>query len=248
MRHLSNSVHLNRTAAHRKALFSNLSAALIMHKRIVTTLPKAKYTRGYIERMITFARKGDFAARRHVARTLRNPEALKRLFDEIGPHFQNRNGGYTRIIKLGPRKGDAAPMAILEFVGFDDADLTQLSKTTTKKSKPKKQDKLEVDGAEIKDDVAVSDLVEVADTEETKEVSVDAATGDVKTEPEEAVTDSVVEIAAETPEVDPVIEASDTEEVADVTSPDAGDEGENKEVTPTEEPPSASEEEKSKDN
>jgi len=122
MRHLNTKPHLNRTWAHRKALFGNLSAALFVNRRIVTTLSKAKYARSVVERMITFARKGDVAARRHVLRYVGQKDAVKILFDELGPHFKNRNGGYTRIIKLGTRAGDAAPMALLELVGFDDIE------------------------------------------------------------------------------------------------------------------------------
>lgn len=132
MRDLYDKVRLSRTKSHRKALFSNLSAALFLHKRITTTLAKAKYARRFAERLITFARKGDVAARRHVLRFVRNKGAVKELFDNLGPHFKHRNGGYTRIIKLGPRSGDAAPMAILELVGFDDVSTVAVPKKETK--------------------------------------------------------------------------------------------------------------------
>ena len=120
MRHLYDRAHLGRTAAHRKALLSNMSAALFLNKRLVTTLAKAKFARRFAERMITFARRGDLAARRHVSRYVRSPKAVQKLFDELGAHYKNRAGGYTRIIRLGNRTGDAAPMALLELVGFDD--------------------------------------------------------------------------------------------------------------------------------
>ena len=122
MRHRYDKKHLNRTKSHRKALLSNMSASLFTSKRIITTLAKAKYARRFAERTITFARRGekDVSARRHVLRYVHNKDAVKLLFDELGPHFKHRNGGYTRIIKIGPRRGDAAPMAILELVGFDD--------------------------------------------------------------------------------------------------------------------------------
>ncbi len=132
MRHLYDRSHLNRTSSHRKALFSNLSEALFLHRRVITTLAKARQTRRFSERMITFARRGDVAARRHVLRYIRNREAIKKLFDELGPHFQHRDGGYTRIIKLGPRRGDGAPMAILELVGFDDAAAATTPKKESK--------------------------------------------------------------------------------------------------------------------
>ncbi|MBM3326003.1 MAG: 50S ribosomal protein L17 [Calditrichaeota bacterium] len=125
MRHLYDKIHLGRSADHRRALFGNMSASLFLHRRIITTLAKAKSVRRYAERMITFARRGDLADRRLVASRVRNKEAVKILFDQLGPHFKNRDGGYTRIIHLGPRPGDAAPMAILELVGFDDLAAVQ---------------------------------------------------------------------------------------------------------------------------
>ncbi len=123
MRHLNRSVHLNRSTSHRRALFANLSGQLFVHKRITTTLAKAKYTRQYAERLITFARRGTLADRRHVLKSITDKAVVKTLFDDLGTHFKNRDGGYTRIIKLGLRRGDAAPMAILELVGFDDIPL-----------------------------------------------------------------------------------------------------------------------------
>lgn len=139
MRHLNRKAHLGRTSSHRRALYANLSKALFTYKRIVTTLPKAKYARTYIERMITFARKGDLSSRRHVLRFITQQDTVKILFDELGPHFKNRNGGYTRIIKLGPRKGDNAEMAMLELVGFDDVQSAE--KKTRSKSRMRKSQK-----------------------------------------------------------------------------------------------------------
>lgn len=134
MRHLYDKTHLGRTSAHRKALNANMSLALFSHKKIVTTLAKAKYTRRFAERMINFAKRTDLSARRHVLRYLHDKDVVKILFNELGPHFKNRNGGYTRIIKLGPRRGDAAPMALLELVGFNDAIVEGAG---SKKSKPR---------------------------------------------------------------------------------------------------------------
>ncbi len=119
MRHQKSKVHLNRTASHRKALFANMACALIQDKQIRTTFAKARAVRPFVERMITFARKGDLASRRHVLKHMRNKDSVKLLFDEIGPFYIDRNGGYTRIIKLGQRRGDAAPVAILELVDYE---------------------------------------------------------------------------------------------------------------------------------
>lgn len=120
MRHNKDHRKLGRTAAHRKAMLHNMVTSLFAAERITTTLPKAKEARRLAERMITFARRGDLAARRHVARTVRNPDVLKKLFDEIGPRYADRPGGYTRVLRAGVRRGDAAPTAILELVGKDD--------------------------------------------------------------------------------------------------------------------------------
>ncbi len=198
MRHLNRKAHLNRTASHRKALFGNLSAALFTHKRIVTTLGKARHARRFAERMITFARRGDVAARRHVMRYVQDKAAVKTLFDDLGPHFKNRDGGYTRIIKLGTRRGDAAPMAIIELVGFDDITTGETKTETTSRLKesqkkaveekksteaPAKEEKVsEVEPAaeesvavepEIEDKVAEKPVAEEEVVEETKTESVE---------------------------------------------------------------------------
>jgi len=96
-----------------------MACALIQEKQIHTTIAKARALRPFAERMITFARKGDLASRRHVLKHLRHKESVKLLFDEIGPFYADRNGGYTRIIKLGQRRGDAAPIAIIELVDYE---------------------------------------------------------------------------------------------------------------------------------
>jgi len=118
VRHRNQIVGLNRTASHRKALLANLASALFTYKKIITTLPKARAARSYAERLITFARRGDLAARRHVLRKIHDKDVVKELFDQIGPKFQDRNGGYTRILRLDNRPGDNAPMAVLELIGF----------------------------------------------------------------------------------------------------------------------------------
>ncbi len=121
MRHNVDGRKLGRTAAHRKALYRNLVIALITHERIRTTTPKAKEARRLAERMITFAKRGDLHARRHVASILRDKDAVQKLFDELGPRYAERQGGYTRVLKLsGLRKGDAAEMALLELVRDGD--------------------------------------------------------------------------------------------------------------------------------
>ena len=112
---------MGRTSSHRKALMRNMVTSLFASERIETTAPKAKEVRRVAERMITFARRGDLAARRHVAKTVQRPEVLKKLFDEIAPRYADRPGGYTRVLRLGARrKGDNAQRAILELIGEKD--------------------------------------------------------------------------------------------------------------------------------
>ena len=117
MRHNKTGRKLGRKTAHRKALMSNLASALITNKRIKTTDAKAKELRKYIEPLVTFAKKGDLHSRRQVLKKIRHKSIVRELFDNIGPTFSNRNGGYTRIIKLGFRDNDCAPISMIEFVG-----------------------------------------------------------------------------------------------------------------------------------
>lgn len=119
MRHQKTGRKLGRDSAHRKALYANLCAALIEHGRIQTTEAKAKEVRAIAERMITLGKRGDVHAHRQAVAFLRSKEIAHLLFAEVAPRFADRPGGYTRIVKIGPRQGDAAPMAYLEFVDFE---------------------------------------------------------------------------------------------------------------------------------
>ncbi len=116
MRHRSGHRKLGRETAHRLALLRNLSATLIYHGHLSTTLAKAKEVRPFVERLVTLGRRSDLAARRRALRILPRRQVVAHLFREVAPRFENRPGGYTRILKLGPRKGDGAPMARIEFV------------------------------------------------------------------------------------------------------------------------------------
>jgi large subunit ribosomal protein L17 len=118
MRHHRSGKKLGRDSAHRKALYANLAGSLIEHGRIKTTEAKAKAVRPIAEKMITLGRRGDLAARRQALAYLRSQEIVHMLFAEVGPRFADRDGGYLRIVKLGPRVGDSAEMAYLEFVDF----------------------------------------------------------------------------------------------------------------------------------
>jgi len=119
MRHQRAGKKLGRDSAHRKALYANLAGALIEHGRIKTTEAKAKAVKPLAEQMITLGKRGDLAARRHAISTLRSKDVVHVLFADVAPRFVDRPGGYTRIVKLGQRYGDAAPMVYLELVDYE---------------------------------------------------------------------------------------------------------------------------------
>ena len=116
MRHRVDTFKVGRSGAHRRAMLANMVSSLFANGRIETTLVKAKAARSFAERLITIGKKGDLHRRRLAAAKLRDKAAVKRLFDEIAPGYEGRNGGYTRILKLGKRRGDAAEMCILQLV------------------------------------------------------------------------------------------------------------------------------------
>ena len=120
MRHRTSGRKLNRTSQHRQMLFRNMAQALIKHEQIVTTLPKAKELRPVVERLITLGKRGDLHARRMAFARLRDDAMTKKLFEVLGPRYQERQGGYTRVLKAGFRYGDAAPMAVIELVDRDE--------------------------------------------------------------------------------------------------------------------------------
>ena len=108
-----------RTHEHRKAMFMNMSQALIKHEQIVTTLPKAKDLRPVVEKLVTLGKRGDLHARRQAIAQIHDVKLVAKLFDVLGPRYKNRNGGYTRVLKAGFRYGDNAPLAVIEFVDRD---------------------------------------------------------------------------------------------------------------------------------
>ena len=121
MRHANAGKKLGRDSAHRKALYANLAGSLIEHGRIKTTVTKAKAVKPIAEQMITLGRRGDLHARRQATAFLRSRDVVHKLFAEVAPRFADRPGGYSRIVKLGPRQGDAAEMVYLELVDFEPA-------------------------------------------------------------------------------------------------------------------------------
>jgi len=143
MRHRNKVKKLGRTKSHRKATLRNLALAILTHHQIKTTLAKAKAARSVVERLITYGKKDTVHARRLAFKFLQSRDLVKKLFDEIAPTFSERDGGYTRIIKLGQRAGDGAQMAVLQLVGFEEHLIEGKEKTKKKaKKKPKEEPKL----------------------------------------------------------------------------------------------------------
>ena len=177
MRHNVSGRKLNRTPAHRKMLYRNLVTALFKYERIQTTVPKAKEARIVAEKLITFAKKGDLHSRRMAARKVNEPEVLQKLFAEIGPRYADRPGGYTRIMRMGPRKGDAAEIAILELV---DGKAKPKVKDTLKRKRARRileqeekaeaqQALQEAHDAKVEHDEAKAEAVEAAETGDADE-------------------------------------------------------------------------------
>ena len=171
MRHRKSGRHLNRTSSHRQAMFRNMAASLIEHEIIKTTLPKAKELRRVAEPLITLAKEDSVANRRLAFSRTRNKAAVGKLFSELGPRYEGRPGGYTRILKCGYRAGDAAPMAYIELVDrpvdddfdYDDDELETVA---------------DAEVEETADDVEDAEIVEeetVAEAEEAEEVTAEDA-------------------------------------------------------------------------
>jgi len=158
MRHRVKGRKLSRTASHRKATLASLATSLLKHKRIKTTLAKAKETRVLAEKLITKAKKGDLHSKKQVMEVLKDKETVKELFSEIVPKIGDRPGGYTRVVKLGNRLGDAAPLAIIELVDYNDiitAKATERKEEKDAKIKTKKE-------TEEKEQIEEADFVEEA--------------------------------------------------------------------------------------
>ena len=121
MKHNIKNKKLNKNSSHRKAMFMNMSNALIKHEQITTTLPKAKELRRFVEKIITFGKKGDLFSRRKTVSILQDQKMTKKVFEILADRYKKRSGGYTRIVKLGNRFGDNAPMAVIELVDRDES-------------------------------------------------------------------------------------------------------------------------------
>jgi len=135
MRHLNAGRKLNRTSAHRKALFRNLVTSLLEHEHVRTTDAKAKELRGVADRMITLGKRGTLHARRQALAFIRSETVVKKLFDEVAARFKDRPGGYTRVVKLGHRHGDAAPMSIIELTDRGEAAKAEAEKKRERRAR-----------------------------------------------------------------------------------------------------------------
>ena len=180
MRHRIKGRKLGRTASHRTATLRSLATALIKHKKITTTVAKAKQTRLFVEPLITKAKKDLVHTRRLVAQHIHDKEVLKELFGDVIAKIGDRPGGYTRVVKLGNRVGDAAEMAILELVDYNDLAPTKKSKKKVKADKTEKV--AEKDAPEIEDAEIVEEEVAETEVEENEEVAVEADPEESKTE------------------------------------------------------------------
>jgi len=168
MRHNKKFNHLGRTASHRASMLANMACSLIMHKRITTTLAKAKALKTYVEPLITRSKKDDTNSRRVVFRYLQNKYAVKELFGEVAAKVADRPGGYTRIIKLGSRLGDAASMAFIELVDFDEnmAKTVKAEKKTRRSRRSKKSEDAAAETTEAT--AAETPAAEATETEDPK--------------------------------------------------------------------------------
>jgi len=197
MRHGKKFNHLGRKTAHRKAMLSNMACSLIEHKRINTTIAKAKALRGFVEPILTKSKTDSTHSRRSVFRYLQNKDVVNELFREVAPKIMDRQGGYTRIIRTGYRLGDNAEMCMIELVDFNELYTNESSKKTTRRSR---RGGGKANAAETTADVA---------TEEVAEETVEAATEEtVEAEAEETATEEVEEPKAE----EAADEAADTDE------------------------------------
>jgi large subunit ribosomal protein L17 len=200
---------LGGSPAHERLMLANLATALFEHGRITTTEAKAKRLRPLAERLITFAKRGDLASRRRAMTVIRDKSVVHTLFTEIAPTYDNREGGYTRITKIGPRKGDNAPMAVIELVERLDE-----SKRKTRASKPKKQAASSTTKAKPEETPVAPADDPASDDTASNDTATDDTSAEVVTEADEA---------AETPEG---AEAADVEESADESADEsAAEEG-----------------------
>ncbi len=215
MRHRKKGNHLGRTASHKKALMRNLAAQVFEHKEIRTTVAKAKELRGYVERLITYGKKGTLHHRRLAFQFLQDKQAVHTLFTEIAPTYEDRAGGYTRIIRLGNRKGDNAELSIFQLVGFERVQ----AKKEEKKKKAKEEKEAKAVEEEKKKEAQEEAKEEASVKEKTQQAEVKTDTEPSKEEAKEEI--QATETAPEANETD-----KDAQAKSDV--PEEKDEGQDK--------------------
>ncbi|PLW94270.1 MAG: 50S ribosomal protein L17 [Marinilabiliales bacterium] len=251
MRHKKGFNHLSRKAAHRNAMLSNMAASLIIHKRISTTLAKAKALRSYVEPLITRSKDNSMHNRRVVFSYLQNKEAVNELFREVADKIANRPGGYTRILKTGVRPGDDAQMCIIELVDYNDNLLTaKEEKAGSKRTRRGRTGKKTTDTpkAEVKEESIAEEVKEEITTEEPKEEVKEEVKAEVKEEEpkeeevpaeekveeeapiEEAKEEPIEEVKEEAPEEE---KKEEEKEDAEEKSPEEGDAEKNDEEEPS---------------
>ena len=184
MRHKKKNNHLSRTSAHRGAMLSNMATSLIMHKRIFTTVPKAKALRRYVEPIITRSKEDTTNSRRIVFSMLQNKYAVAELFQTVSPKVSDRPGGYTRIIKTGHRLGDNASMCFIELVDFNE---NMLSETKTKKTRTRRSRRRSGGAAAATAGAATTTETTVEEIQSTPEAEVAPAIEELPVEPTESV-------------------------------------------------------------
>ena len=206
MRHGKKFNHLGRKAAHRKAMLANMACSLIEHKRIKTTVPKAKALRKYVEPLITKSKNDTTHSRRTVFSYLKQKEAITELFGDVASRIANREGGYTRILKIGNRLGDNAEMCIIELVDYNDTYTSNKPKKKTKSTR-RSATKKEVDA--VKADIPVVDKETTEETQEVVDEAVKANTSVV----DKATLDEAKEVVED---VSPVVDKEKSEETQEV--------------------------------
>ncbi|NBU85526.1 MAG: 50S ribosomal protein L17 [Actinobacteria bacterium] len=205
----SKGARMGGSASHERLILANLATALFEHGRITTTEARARRLRPVAERLVTFAKKGDLHARRRVLTVIRNKDVVHTLFAEIGPRFENRQGGYTRIVKIGPRKGDNAPMAIIELCEPLAEAVVREATAATKvaaKAAPAVEEVVETPVDEVVDSVE-----EQAAVEEVEAIEAEAATDEASAETAEEV------VADEAPAQEVVAEDAPVESSEETT-------------------------------
>ncbi|MEN9442581.1 MAG: ribosomal protein [Bacteroidota bacterium] len=182
MRHGNKVNNLGRKSAHRKAMLSNMAGSLIQHKRINTTVAKAKALRGYVEPLLTKAKTDSTHSRRTVFSYLQNKDIVSELFREVAPKIANREGGYTRIIRTGYRLGDNAEMCMIELVDFNEIYTNEKAKKTTRRSRRAGGAKKDVEETVVAETEVVEETAPEAAAEETTETPEEDTTSEESTE------------------------------------------------------------------